>query len=96
MIESMASGTPVIGMSLGSAPEVIAHGKTGFLCHTVEECVAAIAPATKLNRADCRAHIAANFSVQRMVAGYEAVYQQILEQRFSKNGQFAGAFHLNV
>jgi glycosyltransferase involved in cell wall biosynthesis len=27
MIESMATGTPVIGMALGSVPEIIAHGK---------------------------------------------------------------------
>ncbi|MBD2067938.1 glycosyltransferase family 4 protein [Leptolyngbya sp. FACHB-671] len=87
MIESMASGTPVIGINLGSAPEVIAHGKTGFLCHTVEECVAALDSVPQLNRADCRQHIADNFSVQRMVDGYEAVYQQILEVRFAKNGQ---------
>nr|WP_242042672.1 glycosyltransferase [Leptolyngbya sp. FACHB-541] len=87
MIESMASGTPVIGINLGSAPEVIAHGKTGFLCHTVEECVAALDSVPRLNRADCRQHIADNFSVQRMVDGYEAVYQQILEGCFAKNGQ---------
>lgn len=94
MIESMASGTPVIGMSLGSAPEIIVHGKTGFLCHSVEECVEAIAPATRLNRVDCREHIAANFSVKRMADGYESVYQQILEKRFSQNGQAVSPLRL--
>jgi len=33
MIESMAAGTPVIGR-LGSVPEVIAHGETGFVCQS--------------------------------------------------------------
>jgi glycosyltransferase involved in cell wall biosynthesis len=95
MIESMASGTPVIAMNLGSAPEVIAHGRTGFLCHTIEECVAAIAPTSKLNRADCREHVAENFSVRHMVDGYEAVYQKVLEDRFAQNGQVLGTPRLS-
>jgi glycosyltransferase involved in cell wall biosynthesis len=36
MIESMATGTPVVGMALGSVPEVIAHGKTGYVCGSLE------------------------------------------------------------
>lgn len=48
MIESMATGTPVIATEIGSTPEVIAHGKTGFLCNNVEEAVAAIDKAIKL------------------------------------------------
>ena len=31
LIESMASGTPVIGTNLGSLPEIIYDGKTGFI-----------------------------------------------------------------
>jgi glycosyltransferase involved in cell wall biosynthesis len=45
MIESMVAGTPVIAIAKGSTPEVIAHGKTVFLCNTIDECVAAIEPA---------------------------------------------------
>jgi glycosyltransferase involved in cell wall biosynthesis len=83
MVESMASGTPVIGMRLGSAPEVIAHGKTGFLCDTVEDCMAALDQIERIDRADCRQHILDNFSVQKMTDGYEAVYRQILGKRLS-------------
>ncbi len=86
MVESMATGTPVIAMEMGSTPEVIVHGKTGFLCHSVEEAVAAIAQVTQLNRYACREHVLNRFSVQRMTDGYEAVYQQILAGRFSHNG----------
>jgi glycosyltransferase involved in cell wall biosynthesis len=86
MVESMASGTPVIGMQLGSAPEVIAHGKTGFLCDTVDECVAALARIETIDRAACRQHVQNKFSVQKMADGYEAVYRQILAERFIKNG----------
>ena len=86
MIESMATGTPVIAMELGSTPEVIDHGKTGFLCHSVEECIAAIDKAAQLNRYACREHVCNHFSVERMTDGYEAVYQQILAERFAQNG----------
>ncbi|MEQ9669304.1 glycosyltransferase family 4 protein [Coleofasciculus sp. G2-EDA-02] len=90
MIESMASGTPVIAMALGSAPEIIVHGKTGFLCDTVDECVDAIVKIPQLNRQACREHVETNFAVKRMVDGYEAVYNQILAERFAHNG------HLHV
>jgi glycosyltransferase involved in cell wall biosynthesis len=86
MAESMASGTPVIAMALGSAPEVIADGQSGFLCQNVDECVAAVARLGDLDRHVCRAYVEANFSVQRMVDGYEAVYQQVMSQRFAQNG----------
>ncbi|MDJ0703731.1 MAG: glycosyltransferase family 4 protein [Leptolyngbyaceae cyanobacterium MO_188.B28] len=78
MAESMACGAPVIAMALGAAPEVIIHGETGFLCRTIDECVAAIAHIPTLDRQSCRAHVEENFSVQRMVNDYEAVYRQIL------------------
>jgi len=87
MAESMACGTPVIAMALGSAPEVIADGETGFLCRDVEECVAAVARISELDRRACRDRASTHFSVQRMVDGYEAVYRQLLAERFVKNGR---------
>ncbi|NEQ22465.1 MAG: glycosyltransferase family 4 protein, partial [Microcoleus sp. SIO2G3] len=86
MIESMASGTPVIAMGLGSTLEVIAHGKTGFLANSVEDCIAAIDKVGELNRYACREHVENNFSVRRMSDGYEAVYQKIVAERFAENG----------
>ncbi len=86
MIESMATGTPVIALELGSTREVIVPGKTGFLCHSVDEAVAAVAQVGALDRRACRDHVEAHFSVQRMVDGYEAVYHQQLATRFKQNG----------
>ncbi|RUS94370.1 hypothetical protein DSM106972_093550 [Dulcicalothrix desertica PCC 7102] len=50
MVESMAAGTPVIAMNLGSAPEVINPGVSGFLCNDVSECV----NATSIGGCNCR------------------------------------------
>lgn len=86
MIESMISGTPVIAMELGSTSEVIAHEKTGFLCHSIDECVAALGRIHDIDRRVCRQHVEDNFSVKRMADGYIAVYQQIMAERFAQNG----------
>ena len=86
MAESMVVGTPVIAMALGSTKEVIEDGKTGFLCHNVEECVTALSKIKEINRLACRERIVSNFSVARMVDGYEAVYQKLASNRFANNG----------
>ena len=87
MIESMATGTPVIVMNLGAVPEVIAHGKTGFVCQSYEEMIQMIPSAVKLDRQTCRNHVQDNFSVIQMVNGYEAAYQKLLEDKVSLNGR---------
>lgn len=87
MVESMAAGTPVIAMNMGSVPEVIAHGKTGFICNNVAECIDAVGKVEKLDRYTCREHVENNFSVRKMVDGYEAVYQEIVEKRLTQSGK---------
>lgn len=78
MIESMAVGTPVVGMALGAVPEVIAHGKTGFVCHSREQMIELVPAALKLNRQDCRDHVVSRFSVTSMVDEYEKAYKMVL------------------
>ncbi len=78
MVEAMACGTPVIAMGCGSVPEVVAHGRTGFVCRTLAEMIAAVAEVPRLDRRACRAHVAARFSVERMADAYEAVYRQMV------------------
>lgn len=75
MIESMATGTPVVGMGLGSVPEVIAHEKTGFVCYSLEKLIEAIPGVTKLDRQACRDYIVNRFSVEAMTNEYEKVFQ---------------------
>lgn len=89
MAESMAAGTPVIAINMGSTKEVIAHGRTGFLCNSVEECADAVSKVAELDRYTCRKHVTNNFSVEQMTDGYEAVYRKVLAERFAQtNGHF--------
>lgn len=78
MVESMACGTPVLGMNMGSVPEVIDSGQTGFICDTVDEMVACIPKIKQINRQACRDYVERRFSIQNMVDGYEAVYHKCL------------------
>jgi glycosyltransferase involved in cell wall biosynthesis len=83
-------------MNLGSTPEVIAHGQTGFLCDNIAECVNAVKQVNQLNRFTCRASVSNRFNVQRMVDGYEAVYQQILTERLVQNTHGSGSVRSNA
>ena len=75
MIEAMACGTPVIAYPQGAAPEIIRHGVTGFLCADTREAAAALARIGDLSRAACRSAVQAEFSADRMVRDYLAVFR---------------------
>jgi glycosyltransferase involved in cell wall biosynthesis len=77
MAEAMACGTPVVGLRQGSVPEVVRHGETGFVVDSVDEMVEAVQCVQDIDPYRCRAHVAARFSADQMVSGYERLYQQI-------------------
>jgi glycosyltransferase involved in cell wall biosynthesis len=76
MPEANACGTPVVAFDMGAAREVIADGKTGFVVPPgdVNAFCAAVDQTKELLPIDCRTHVVERFSVQRMVADYEKVY----------------------
>ena len=88
MVESMASGTPVIAMRLGSTREVIVNGETGFLCNNVEECINSLDRVADLNRYACRQYVEENFSVQKMTDGYEVVYQKLIAEKLAQQNGY--------
>ncbi|MCK4892129.1 MAG: glycosyltransferase family 4 protein, partial [Candidatus Pacebacteria bacterium] len=79
MIEAMACGTPVIGFNKGSVSEVIKDGKTGFIVKDDKEMIKAIKNIDKIDRAECRKHVEKYFTIEKMVDGYEEVYEKIIE-----------------
>jgi glycosyltransferase involved in cell wall biosynthesis len=78
MIEAMACGTPVIARAVGSVREVIVPGRTGFVGDTMEELAGAVRRLEAIDRAACRRHVESEFTVERMVDRYEAIYQRLL------------------
>jgi len=78
MIESMATGTPVVGYDIGAVAEVIKNGETGFVVNDLEEMIMRVREIGNIDRKKCREHVEQNFAPEKMVAGYEAIYKQIL------------------
>jgi glycosyltransferase involved in cell wall biosynthesis len=83
MVEAMACGTPVIAYRRGSVPELIRHGETGYIVDGVDAAVAAVAELALLDRTRIRAHVAAQFSSERMVDAYIQVYQTLVAKHAS-------------
>ncbi|WP_121191577.1 glycosyltransferase family 4 protein [Motilibacter peucedani] len=81
VVESLATGTPVVAFALGSMPELVRHGTTGFLVDDVEEAVAAVAQVPHLSRAACRADVEERFTARRMVAEYAALFADVAAGR---------------
>ncbi len=77
MTEAMACGTPVIAFNRGSVPEIVVDGKTGFIVNTVEEMAAAIKKIGQIDRAACRKHVENNFTLEKMVDGYEKIFLKL-------------------
>lgn len=81
MAEAMACGTPVIGLNRGALPEVVRHGVSGFVCHTVEGMASAVASLGMIDRRTCRAEMEVRFSDRVMVDAFERLYLRLVEQR---------------
>ena len=77
MIEAMACGTPVIGFRKGSVPEVIEHGKTGFVVDTNEEMINAIERISAIDRKACRKAVEEKFTLEQMVDKYKKIYEEL-------------------
>ena len=86
LLEAMAMGKPVISMSVGGVPDVVAHSVHGFLLkdRTPQKLAAAILQllrepktAKRLAEAGCR-RIEEEFSASRMAERYERVYTTLI------------------
>ena len=81
LIESMACGTPVLAFNKGSVPEIVIHGKTGFVLDSMQDMLEASKLISNINPIDCRRHIKDNFSIASMAEKYAGLYRQIIGER---------------
>jgi glycosyltransferase involved in cell wall biosynthesis len=77
MVEAMACGTPVIATPCGAAPEVIADGRTGYLCDSEPAMARAIDQVDALDRVACRQRVIDHFSSPSMARRYEALFARV-------------------
>jgi glycosyltransferase involved in cell wall biosynthesis len=78
MIESLACGTPVIALRQGSVPEIIEHGRTGFIVDAADEMVEASAYIGDIDPAECRRAVEERFGSEAFVAAHEGAYRRLL------------------
>jgi glycosyltransferase involved in cell wall biosynthesis len=80
MIEALACGTPVLAFPQGSAPEIVDHGRTGFLCPDVSDMADRMADIGEIDRHLCRSTVARRFSSDRFVARHVALYRRLVNE----------------
>lgn len=86
-MEAMACGTPVVAFPAGALPEIVEHGRTGFLVRDAREMADAMAAAASLDPETCRAVARERFSEETMIRGYLALYSRVLEEsRSARDG----------
>jgi glycosyltransferase involved in cell wall biosynthesis len=77
IIEALATGTPTIATPLGSLPELLREGSTGFLVRDVAAAVTAVQRVCGIDRRACRDEAVSRFSADRMINAYSSLFEQI-------------------
>ncbi|HZG42202.1 MAG TPA: glycosyltransferase [Longimicrobium sp.] len=80
-MEAIACGTPVVAFDVGALPEVVEHGRTGFIVRNVREMADAVARVGELHPEECRAAARERFSGDRMAARYMDLYHRLASRR---------------
>jgi glycosyltransferase involved in cell wall biosynthesis len=81
LVEAMVSGTPVVALARGAAPELVAPGRTGFLAHDVDGLVEGVLRAGEIDPRRCAEAARRCFSPAAMADGYLAVYREAMARR---------------
>ncbi|PFG41136.1 glycosyltransferase involved in cell wall biosynthesis [Georgenia soli] len=77
MVEALASGTPVVTMPRGAAPEIVTDGVTGLIRDRLEDLPAALDAVGDIDPFRCRQEVVDRFTPQVMAARYEEVYRDV-------------------
>jgi glycosyltransferase involved in cell wall biosynthesis len=76
-MEALACGTPIIAFPSGALPEIVEHGRTGFLVRDEQEMAEAIGAAGTLEPENCRMAARERFSIGRTIERYLELYRQL-------------------
>lgn len=94
LIEAMACGTPVIAFDKGPVKEIVEDGVTGFVCPSgnnkaMEEAISKIYNMNEKDylamRQACRKRVEENYNVNKMIDGYECVFEKAIDAYKKRN-----------
>ncbi|MEV4343220.1 glycosyltransferase [Actinoplanes sp. NPDC049596] len=77
VVESLALGTPVVGIVRGCLPELVEHGRTGLLTTDEDELGDLVTAAGTIDERECRAEAARRFTPAVMAAAYAKIYERL-------------------
>ncbi|MEV4754912.1 glycosyltransferase [Micromonospora sp. NPDC049559] len=77
VVESLALGTPVVGIGRGCLPELIEHGRTGLLTDDEAELADLVPAAGLLDGAECRLEASLRFAPAIMAQRYVELYERV-------------------
>lgn len=93
-IESLACGTPVIGLDSGAIPEVVVDGKTGLVVskfydtensldetRTIDALSEALAAIGTIDRSECRTDFEARFTLEQMAKAHIDAYERLIQSQ---------------
>ncbi len=89
-MEALACGTPVIAFRSGALPEIIEHGKTGFLVDSELEMAELIGRVNEIDALYCRRTALERFSAERMTREYLEWYEHVVRAAKPPLSQFGG------
>ncbi len=87
IMEALAAGTPVVAFPSGAVPTLVEHGRTGFLVSDASAMAAAIRESARLDPVTCWQTAQARFNLERMTAGYFALYREVLRRTGATAGK---------
>ena len=80
IVDALACGTPVVAYRRGAFPEIIEHGKNGFLADNEKEFKQYMQRVNEIDPAECRRSVETKFSARTMAEAYVKRYEEVLRK----------------
>jgi glycosyltransferase involved in cell wall biosynthesis len=78
VVETLALGTPAVGLARGCLPELVEHGRTGLLAKSPDDLSALIEAVPSIDPRECQEQAARRFTPAVMAAQYAELYEQVI------------------
>jgi glycosyltransferase involved in cell wall biosynthesis len=80
-IESMACGTPVVTLPNGALPEIVDHGRSGYIARTEDELAPFVERSISLDRAEVRQTACKRFDISTVAQAYCRLYSDMVTSK---------------